>query len=54
LRRVGALGPDPAHLAVWSSSKFEYFERLIRSSPQASGAQIKLAGLYRHIGNETV
>lgn len=54
LRRVGALGPDPAHLAVWSSTKFEHFERLIRSSPQANGAQIKLAGLYRHIGNETV
>jgi hypothetical protein len=54
LRRVGMLGPDPAHLAVWSSSKFENFERLIRSAPGASGAQIKQAGLYRHHGNETV
>ena len=54
LRRVGVLGPEPAHLAVWSSAKFEQFEGIIRSAPQASGAQIKLAGLYRHLGNETV
>jgi hypothetical protein len=54
LRRVGMLGPEPAHLAVWSSAKFENFEHLIRSAPAASGAQIKVAGLYRHLGNETV
>jgi hypothetical protein len=53
LRRVGMLGPDPANLAVWSTSQFENFERLIRSAPEERGVQVKLAGLYRHLGDET-
>ena len=54
LRRVGMLGPDPAHLAVWSSTQFEDFEDLARSAPESTGVHIHGAGLYRQLGNETV
>ena len=54
LRRVGALGPDPANIAVWSAERFQDFERLARSAPTSAGAPIKVAGFYRQLGNETV
>jgi hypothetical protein len=54
LRRVGALGPDPANISVWSAERFQDFEGLARSAPAGAGASIKVAGFYRQLGNETV
>jgi hypothetical protein len=54
LSRVGALGPDPAHIAVWSAARFEEFEQLARSASACDGASIKAAGLYRPTWKEIV
>jgi hypothetical protein len=54
LSRVGALGPDPAHIALWSAGRFEDFERLARSASECDGASIKVAGLYRPTWKEIV
>ena len=54
LLRVGALGPEPANIAVWSAAQFKDFERLARSAPASAGASIDVAGLYRQHWKEIV
>ena len=54
LSRVGALGPDPANIAVWSAAKFQDFERLARSTSACAGASIEVAGFYRQTWKEIV
>jgi hypothetical protein len=54
LSRVGALGPDPAHIAVWSAAKFKDFEPLARSASACAGVSIEVAGFYRPTWKEIV
>jgi hypothetical protein len=54
LRRLGFLGPDPAHLAVWALSSYEAMEPMVRAAPLTRAIQIKTAGVYRRLGEETI
>jgi hypothetical protein len=54
LRRLGFLGPDPAHLAVWEFPSYESMEAMARAAPLTRGVQIKTAGIYRRLGEETI
>jgi hypothetical protein len=54
LRRIGFLGPDPAHLAVWAFPSYELVEETVRTAPLTREVQIKTAGIYRRLGDETM
>jgi hypothetical protein len=54
LRRLGLLGPDPAHLAVWAFPSYDAMEQIVRAAPLTREVQIKTAGIYRRLGDETI
>jgi hypothetical protein len=54
LRRVGFLGPDPANLAIWSAPSFAAFEVVARSALDCKVVDIRTAGFYRRLGEETL
>ena len=54
LRRVGCLGPDPPHLAVWHVPSFREIEGLARDAPGHSPVRVCTAGVYRPLGSETL
>lgn len=53
LRRVGLLGPDPAHLAVWSFADYAACEAFVRA-PSGNEVRIVSAGAYRWLGQEVL
>ena len=52
LRRVGVLGPDPAHLAVWTFPSHVAMEDFLREDPCGPGIGVASIGLYRRLGDE--
>ncbi|MGH6719941.1 MAG: hypothetical protein ACREER_11540 [Alphaproteobacteria bacterium] len=54
LRRVGLLGPDPAHLAVWSFADYAACESFVRTPPAGGEVRIATAGAYRWLGQEVL
>ncbi|MSP82930.1 MAG: hypothetical protein EXQ94_08355 [Alphaproteobacteria bacterium] len=52
LRRVGLLGPDPAHLAVWTFADYAASEPFARDAPPPGPVAIREAGAYRWLGQE--
>jgi hypothetical protein len=54
LRRIGLLGPDPAHLAVWALPDHVALEALARAPSPPGPARILAAGVYRDLGREVL
>jgi len=54
LRRVGVLGPDPAHLAVWTFPSYVAMGDFLREDPGGPGIEIASIGLYRRLGDEVL
>ncbi len=54
LRRIGFLGPDPPHLAVWHVPAFRGIEGLARGAPASPPVRVCTAGVYRPLGSETL
>ena len=54
LRRVGLLGPDPAHLAVWTFADYAACESFIRTPAGSGRVRVVAAGAYRWLGDEVL
>jgi hypothetical protein len=54
LRRIGLLGPDPAHLAVWTLPDYLALEAFARAPAQPGPARILTVGVYRDFGREVL
>lgn len=54
LRRIGLLGPDPAHLAVWTFPSHAALDDVLRDQPEGGPACMVTAGVYRRLGNEVL
>jgi hypothetical protein len=54
LQRIGFLGPDPPHLAVWHLRTFSAIEGLARGAPAHAPVRVCAAGVYRPLGSETL
>lgn len=52
LRRIGLLGPDPPHLAIWTFADYAAAEPFLRDQPGAGPVTIREAGAYRWLGEE--
>jgi len=52
LRRIGFMGPDPGHLAVWTFPSYEALEPFARVRPAEDTARLVHAGVYRWLGQE--
>lgn len=54
LTRVGLLGPDPTHLAVWTFADYAAAEAFVRADPGAGPLRVVGAGVYRWLGDEVL
>ncbi|MEX2648351.1 MAG: hypothetical protein WD673_04985 [Alphaproteobacteria bacterium] len=54
LRRVGLLGPDPAHMAFWTFADYAASEGFLRDRPDDGPTRIVERGAYRWLGNEVL
>lgn len=54
LRRIGLLGPDPAHLAIWSLPGYQAVETFARGETETAGIRVKRVGVYRTLGAEVL
>lgn len=55
LTRVGLLGPDPSHLAIWSFADYAASEAFVRTAPGDDGdIRVVHAGVYRWLGEEVL
>jgi hypothetical protein len=52
LRRVGVLGPDPAHLAVWTFPSYVAMGDFLRDDADGPGIRVAGIGIYRALGEE--
>ena len=52
LTRVGLLGPDPGHLAVWTFADYAAAEAFVRADLGAGPLRVVGAGVYRWLGDE--
>ena len=52
LRRVGVVGPDPAHLAVWTFPSYVAMDDFMRRDPDGPGINVVSLGIYRRLGDE--
>jgi hypothetical protein len=50
LRRIGFLGPDPPHLAVWAAATYRDIEELVRDHEDDSVMRRITTGVYREFG----
>lgn len=54
LRRIGLLGPEPPHLALWTFADYAACESFIRAPVPGDAARIVAAGAYRWLGEEVL
>jgi len=54
LRRVGLLGPDPAHMAFWTFADYAASEEFLRDRPDDGHVRFAALGAYRWLGNEVL
>ena len=52
LRRVGVVGPEPAHLAVWTFPSYVAMDDFMRRDPDGPGINVVSLGIYRRLGDE--
>lgn len=52
LRRVGILGPDPAHLAVWTFPSYVAMDDFLHRDGDGPGIRVAALGIYRRLGHE--
>ena len=52
LRRIGGLGPDPAHLAVWTFPSYQSMSDFLPDQDGGDDVIIRSVGIYRPFGEE--
>ncbi len=52
LRRVGVVGPDPAHLAVWTFPSYVAMDEFLRRDADGPAINVVSFGIYRRLGDE--
>jgi len=52
LRRIGVLGPEPGHLAVWTFPSYVAMDAFLREDAGGPGIDVASIGIYRRLGDE--
>ena len=54
LRRVGLLGPDPPHMAIWTFADYASCETFVGAPCTGHDVRVAAAGAYRWLGEEVL